>query len=98
MSASSGVCFLLAHSKGFYLVSPFLLLCFAMASSQGLIPSSAEFVTLQEAYGLTLVDGVEFPVSGSLITWPPSGKAGVYLKTFDAGLRLLLIDFQEEIL
>lgn len=69
-----------------------------MASSHGLIPSSAEFVALQEAYGLTPADGVEFSVSGSLIIWPPPRKVGVYLKTFDAGLRLPLTDFQEEIL
>ncbi|CAI9298764.1 unnamed protein product [Lactuca saligna] len=69
-----------------------------MAIAQGSIPSSSEFVTLQEAYGLTPADGVEFPVSGSLITRPPPGKVGVYLKTFDAGLRLPLTDFREEIL
>lgn len=69
-----------------------------MASPLSLIPSSVEFVTLQEAYDLNPADGVEFPASGSLITQPPPGKVGVYLKTFDAGLRLPLIDFQEEIL
>ena len=69
-----------------------------MASAQSLIPSSYEFDTLQEAYDLTPADGVEFPVSASLITRPPPGKVGVYLKTFDVGLRLPLTDFQEEIL
>ncbi|CAI9272169.1 unnamed protein product [Lactuca saligna] len=45
-----------------------------MASSMSLIPSSSEFTTLQEAYGLTPADGVEFPVAGVVITSPPSGK------------------------
>ncbi|CAI9268695.1 unnamed protein product [Lactuca saligna] len=69
-----------------------------MASTQSLIPSSYEFDTLQEAFGLTPANGVEFPVSSSLITRPTPGKVGVYLKTFDAGLRLSLTDIQEEIL
>ncbi|CAI9290861.1 unnamed protein product [Lactuca saligna] len=69
-----------------------------MASTPCLIPTGAEFDTLLEAYGLTPADGVEFPVPGSLITRPPAGKVGVYPKTFDAGLRLPLTNFQEEIL
>ncbi|CAI9297948.1 unnamed protein product [Lactuca saligna] len=62
---------------------------------KSLIPSSSEFDTLQEAYGLTPADGVEFLVFGSLINRPPPGKVSVYLKTFDAGLYLPLTDFQE---
>lgn len=61
-----------------------------MASAQTLTPSSSEFDTLQEAYGLTPADGVEFPAPSSLITRPSAGKVGIYLKTIDA--------FQEEML
>ncbi|CAI9287043.1 unnamed protein product [Lactuca saligna] len=39
-----------------------------------LIPSSPKFAALQEAYGLTLADGVEFPTSGVVITSPPPGS------------------------
>ncbi|CAI9300375.1 unnamed protein product [Lactuca saligna] len=62
-----------------FLTLPFYPLSFwslfsVVAIAQGSTPSSSEFVTLQEAYGLTPDDGVEFPVSGSLITHPPLGK------------------------
>ncbi|CAI9298690.1 unnamed protein product [Lactuca saligna] len=63
-----------------------------------LIPSSSEFATLQVAYGLTPADGVEFPATEFVITSPPPGKVGVYVKTFDTGLQLPLTDFQEEML
>lgn len=69
-----------------------------MASSMSLVPNSSEFATLQEAYGLTLAGGVEFPAAGAVITSPPPGKVGVYLKTFDTSLHLPLTDFQEEML
>lgn len=43
-------------------------------------------------------EGVEFPVSGAVITAPPAKKFSIYLKTLDAGLHLPLTDFQEELL
>ena len=64
----------------------------------GLVPSSSNFSTLQEAYGLTPVDGVEFPIAGAMITSSTPGKVGVYLKTIDAGLHLPFTNFQEELL
>lgn len=42
--------------------------------------------------------GVEFPASDTMILFPPLGKVGVYLKTFDVGVCLLLTDFQDELL
>lgn len=66
-----------------------------MASSMGLAPSSFEFATLQEDYGLIPTNGVEFPRGGAVITLTPPGKVGIYLMTFDASLRLPLNDFQE---
>lgn len=55
-------------------------LFFVMTSAQSLTPSSFEFDTIQEAYGLTPADGVEFLAPSSLITRPSLGKLGVYLK------------------
>ncbi|CAI9302842.1 unnamed protein product [Lactuca saligna] len=63
----------------------------------GLVPNSCEFATLQEADGLTPANRVEFPTAGAEITSPPPGKVGVYLNNFDAGLRLPLTNFQEEL-
>ncbi|CAI9281594.1 unnamed protein product [Lactuca saligna] len=37
-------------------------------------------------------------MSGAVITSPSPAKVGVYLKTFDAGLRLPLTNFQEELI
>lgn len=34
-----------------------------MASRPGIAPSTTEFETLQEAYGFSPIDGVEFPAS-----------------------------------
>ena len=69
-----------------------------MASSMGLVPCSTKVATLQEAYGLTPIDGVEFSTARVVITSPLPRKVGVYLKTFDAALRLPLTNFQEELL
>lgn len=69
-----------------------------MADSSINIPSNAEYWYLEETYGLSSADGVEFPLPGSSITSPAPGKVGVYLKFLDAGVRLPLTDFQEEVL
>ena len=69
-----------------------------MATQSGTIPSEAELKLLSDAYGLSLDDGVEFPLPDSMILSPPPGNVGVYLKTLNAGLHLFLTDFQEELL
>ncbi|CAI9295745.1 unnamed protein product [Lactuca saligna] len=71
-----------------------------MANLPRIIPSSAEYRKLEVMYGLSSLEGVEFPSAGSSISspLPPSGKIGVFLKTLNAGIRLPLTDFQEEVL
>ena len=69
-----------------------------MATPASLIRTTYEFENLQETYGLSLADRVEFPVPGAVITSPPSGKVNVYLKMLDACLRLALTEFQEELI
>ncbi|CAI9286500.1 unnamed protein product [Lactuca saligna] len=69
-----------------------------MADSSINLPSNVAYQYLEETYGLASADGIEFPLPGSSITSPPPGKGGVYLKSLDVGLRLPLIDFQEEVL
>lgn len=44
------------------------------------------------------VGGIEFSAPNSMISSPFSGKVGIFIKTFDVGLRLPLTDFQDEIL
>ncbi|CAI9270587.1 unnamed protein product [Lactuca saligna] len=68
-----------------------------MANLPGIIPSSAEYRKLEVMYGLSFLEGVEFPSAGSSISSPP-GKIVVFLKTLDVGIRLPLTDFQEEVL
>ncbi|CAI9285721.1 unnamed protein product [Lactuca saligna] len=69
-----------------------------MAGESSTLPSESDFRFLEETYGLSPTDGVEFPFPGLSILSPPPGKVGVYLMTLNAGLRLPLIDFQEEVL
>ncbi|CAI9274521.1 unnamed protein product [Lactuca saligna] len=69
-----------------------------MAAQSGDIPSEADFKLLGDAYGLSSIDGVEFPSPKSMILSPPLGKVGIYLKTLENGLRLLLTKLQDEIL
>ncbi|CAI9303850.1 unnamed protein product [Lactuca saligna] len=61
-------------------------------------PSDVEFKLLNDAYGFSSTDDVEVPTADSMILSPPVDKVGIYLKTFDAGLRLPLTDFQNELL
>ena len=68
-----------------------------MASPPGIVPSAYEYSFLETTYGLTSLDGVEFPSPGSFIL-PPPRKVEIYQKTLDAGLRLPLTDFQKEVL
>lgn len=69
-----------------------------MAAQSGIVPFEAEFKLLSDAYGFSPFDGVEFTPADSMILSHPSGKVGIYLKTFDASLRLPLTDFQEELI
>ena len=69
-----------------------------MENLPGVIPSAAEYCQLEITYGLSSLEGVEFPSPGSSISSPPPGKIGVYLKTLDTGIRFPLTDFQEEVL
>ena len=69
-----------------------------MANLPGIIPSAAEYRQLEATYGLSSLEGVEFPSPGSSISSPTPGKIGVFLKTLDAGIRFPLTDFQEEVL
>lgn len=64
----------------------------------GIVPSYAKLKLIRETYGFSLVDGVEFPVADSMILSLPTGEVSIYLKTFDAGLRHPLTNFQEELL
>ncbi|CAI9281232.1 unnamed protein product [Lactuca saligna] len=45
-----------------------------MASPSGIVPSASEYSYLETTYGLTSLDGVEFPSPGSSILSPPPGK------------------------
>lgn len=69
-----------------------------MDPQPGVIPFDNEFKLLNDAYGFSLIDGLEFLAFDSMVLSPPTGKFGIYLKTFDTDLCLLLTDFQEEIL
>ncbi|CAI9298460.1 unnamed protein product [Lactuca saligna] len=69
-----------------------------MANLPGIIPSAAEYRQLETTYGLSSLEGVEFPSPGSSISSPPPGKIGVSLKTLDVDIRFPLTDFQEEVL
>ena len=73
------------------LFSPF------MANLPGIVPSAVEYQQLEATYGLSPLEGVEFPSAGSSISSPP-GNIGVFLETLDAGIRFPLTDFQEEVL
>ncbi|CAI9259936.1 unnamed protein product [Lactuca saligna] len=68
-----------------------------MKNLPGILPSATEYRLLEITYGLTSLEGVEFPSRGSSISSPPSGKIGVYMKTLDAGIRFPLTDFQEKV-
>ena len=59
--------------------------------------SSTAFRKLQDRYGFLPSHGVEIPVPGSAINLPPPGKVGIPLKLFDAGLRLPMTRFQQEV-
>ncbi|CAI9302030.1 unnamed protein product [Lactuca saligna] len=59
-----------------------------MATSMGLIPNPFEFETLQEMYGLSPTDGVEFSGSGVMIASPPSGKICIYLNKIDVATNI----------
>ncbi|CAI9292753.1 unnamed protein product [Lactuca saligna] len=65
-----------------------------MTSPPGIVPSATEYQHLESTYGLSSLDGVEFPSSGSSIMSPPPRKLGIYQKV----IRLPLTDFQEEVL
>lgn len=58
-----------------------------MAAQPGVTPTDAKFKLLSNAYGFSSTDGVDFPATDSMILSPPTGKVGIYLKTFDAGLH-----------
>lgn len=64
-----------------------------MAVQPGIVPSKAEFKLLSDAYGFSLIDGVEFIVANSMILSPPANKFGIYLKTFYTGVCIPLTDF-----
>ncbi|CAI9290899.1 unnamed protein product [Lactuca saligna] len=68
-----------------------------MDNLPSILPSATEYRQLEITYGLTSLEGVEFPSPDSSISSPPSGKIGVYLKTLHAGIRFPLTDFQEEV-
>ncbi len=61
-------------------------------------PTPDQFKELQDRYGFLPNHGVQFPLPGSSISLPPSGKLGVHRKVFDAGFRLPITDFQRDIL
>ncbi|CAI9296339.1 unnamed protein product [Lactuca saligna] len=69
-----------------------------MADLPGIVPSTTEYRRLEATYGLSSLEGVEFPAPGSSISSLPPGKIGVFLKTLDARIYFLLTDFQEEVL
>ncbi|CAI9276404.1 unnamed protein product [Lactuca saligna] len=69
-----------------------------MANLPGIVPSAAEYRQLETTYGLSSLEGVEFPSLSSSISSPPPDKIGVFLKTLDVGIRFPLTDFQEEVL
>lgn len=64
-----------------------------MATQSCTIPSEVEFKLLSNVYGLSLADGVKFPLPNSMILSPPLVKVGVNLKTLDAIMCLPLTDF-----
>ncbi|CAI9295455.1 unnamed protein product [Lactuca saligna] len=91
-----GLCiFSLALSALFFPFCVHLLFSF-MVNLPGIVPSATEYRRLVISYGLSSLEGVEFPSPGSIISSP--GKIGVYLKTQDVGIRFPLMDFQEEVL
>ncbi|CAI9263223.1 unnamed protein product [Lactuca saligna] len=69
-----------------------------MENLPSILPSAAEYQQLETTYGISPLGGMEFPSHGSFISSPPPGKIGIYQKTLDAGVRLPLTDFQEEVL
>lgn len=69
-----------------------------MENQPGIVPSPIEFELLRDTYGFFPADGVELPISDSMIISPPTEKVGIYLKTFNDELRLPLTEFQEELL
>ncbi|CAI9286568.1 unnamed protein product [Lactuca saligna] len=106
VSGVLNIALVLFSYKGTYLspffTLPFILLHFPffcpMTSPPGIVPSATEYQHLESTYGLSSLDGVEFPSPGSSIMSPPLGKVGIYQKTLDAGLRLPLTKFQDEVL
>lgn len=68
-----------------------------MAAQSNIVPFEVEFKLLNDAYDISSVDSVEFPMTYSMILSLPSDKVGIYSKTFDAGLGLPLTNFQEEL-
>ncbi|CAI9284583.1 unnamed protein product [Lactuca saligna] len=73
------------------------LMKFEVLSSPRHCAPASEYSYLETTYGLTSLDSVEFPSPGSSILSPLPGKVGIYQKTLDAGLRLPLTDFLEDV-
>lgn len=65
-----------------------------MVALPGVTLSDAEFELLIDAYGFSSADNMEFSETDSIILSPFADKVGIYLKSFDVGLRLPLTDFQ----
>lgn len=64
----------------------------------GIVPSPSEFASLQERFGFLTEHGVEYPRKGAIITHPSQGKVRVPIPIFEAGLRLPMTNFFDDIM
>ncbi|KAL4574107.1 hypothetical protein LXL04_020931 [Taraxacum kok-saghyz] len=69
-----------------------------MSNDRGYIPSPKESYVLQGRHDLLPEHGVQLPQPNSMFSFPPDVKFRIYLPFFDAGFRILMTDFQDEVL
>ncbi|CAI9282937.1 unnamed protein product [Lactuca saligna] len=65
---------------------------------KGINKREVEFKLFSDAFSFSPVKGVDFLPANSMILSDLSRKVGIYLKTFEASLRLPLTKFQKELL
>lgn len=75
-----------------------MTLLVSMISSHGVIPTFEYVEILREKYSFLLEDEILIPLDEASFLEPPPGKVGVYVRTFDAGYRLPITYFLNEVL
>ncbi|CAI9289783.1 unnamed protein product [Lactuca saligna] len=69
-----------------------------MISTSSVVPTLEYVDALRKKYDFHREDRVLIPVDVDSFLEPPPGKVGVFMKTFDAGYRLSMINLLEEVM